>query len=352
MGEFIVKEPGLLTTIQDQGRWGYQQYGVAVAGAMDQVSMEIANLLVGNNPSEGLIEMTLLGACFTTTDDCLVAITGADMDPKIDGKNVSMYRTLLLKEGQVLSFGSARAGVRSYLALAGGFNLVEVLGSKSTYLRGRIGGLEGRRIERGDRIGFFDFKDLGLVYELSDKFIDRPVNQAVVRVVLGPQEYAFTQEGINTFLLEEYRLTKDIDRMGYRLEGPKISSKKGSDIISDGIAFGSIQVTGDGQPTILMADHQTTGGYAKIATVITPDLSILAQMGQGAKLKFKEISPNQAQEVYKLWRRRLNNIHKNFTRVKEGIDYKYAKDLINSFSTTDLNRMYIDMGEFTIEMEK
>lgn len=352
MGELIVKEPGLLTTIQDQGRWGYQQYGVAVAGAMDQVSMEIANKLVGNSPTEGVIEMTLLGACFTASEDCLIAVTGADMDPKIDGKSVGMYRTLLLKQGQLLSFGSAKRGVRSYLALAGGFDLEAVLGSKSTYLRGRMGGLKGRQIDKGDRIGLLASQDLDLAYELPDKFIDKPQSQGVVRVVLGPQEYAFTQEGIDTFLLEEYKLTKDIDRMGYRLEGPKISSKKGSDIISDGIAFGSIQVTGDGQPTILMADHQTTGGYAKIATVITPDLSVLAQMGQGAKLKFKEISPDQAQEVYKIWRKKLNNIHKNFTKIQDGIDFKYAKNLMNNFSLSELNRVYVDTGEFSIEMEK
>lgn len=348
-------KPGLLTTVQDQGRWGYQQYGVAVAGAMDQDAMAMANLLVQNDPDEAVLEMTLIGGTFETDTPIRAALAGADMGAKLDGRPLAPYRSFSWRPGQVLSLGPAREGTRTYLALAGGLGLDPVLGSRSTYLRGKMGGLEGRKLKAGDILPLRRPDQEAPLLRLADSEVPRVLKKARIRLVMGPQAGAFTEEGVKTFLSETYTLTKDIDRMGYRLRGKAIESVAGSDIISDGIVFGSVQVTGDGQPTIMMADHQTTGGYAKIATIIRPDLPILAQMGEGDRVSFEAISPDEALEIYRAWREDLDRVKDRLVPLEEDedfLDLDAIEDLLDHFEESGISGLNLDLGAFHIELER
>ncbi|MDO5037806.1 MAG: 5-oxoprolinase/urea amidolyase family protein [Tissierellia bacterium] len=356
-GKLHVIKPGLLSTIQDQGRWGYQQYGVAVAGAMDPVAMELANRLVGNEPGAPLIEMTLLGGTFRLDGEGVAAFTGAHMGAKLDGQALPPYQAFVWKRGQVLEFSGAQKGVRTYLALGGQWKLDPVLGSYSTYLRGKMGGLRGQALEAGDQIPLDLKEGEGPLYGLDPQVLEEDLDPGLIRVVMGPQEEAFTEEGKKTFLSATYEVSKDIDRMGYRLAGPAIETKAGSDIISDGIVFGSIQVSGDGQPTLMMADHQTTGGYAKIATIIRPDLSKLAQMNQGHRVHFKAISPQEALEIYRAWRRDLDQIEDKFIETERQaamtwLDIGSIEKLLDHFEASNIESLSLDMGDFHIELDR
>lgn len=358
MGDLIIVEPGLLTTIQDGGRWGYQQYGVAVAGAMDHFSMEVANKLLGNPGQGPLLEMTLSGASFQVTEETYMAITGADMGARIDGNDIPMWETFLLKPGQTLSFSLAKKGIRTYLALGGSFDLDPILGSLSTYLPGKMGGFKGRKLEKGDVISLKNLdKDLemrGFPESLRPTY--SPGEE--IRVVLGPQDDYFTDQGKEDFLSSDYSLTDKVDRMGYRLKGAKVAHLDKADIISDGILFGSVQVSGDGQPTIMMADHQTTGGYTKIATVISPDLCKLAQMKPGDKIRFKEVSPDQAQGIYKSWRRDLDKIQETFIDTgrkdveMDNIGVESIGKIMDYFASSEVNEMVFEYGDFHLELKK
>lgn len=308
MREIKILNPGLLTTVQDIGRWGYQRYGMSVAGAMDHFSTRVANLLVGNNENEGVLEATLMSPQIEFKCDVVISITGADMKAKINGERVPMWTSLLVRADDKLSFSSASTGIRSYIAFSGGIDVDEIMNSKSTFLKGKIGGFEGRKLAKGDILPLKNniIPDSGSY--LPVKFNPEYKNQDIIRVVLGPQDDHFTQEAIHTFLNSEYKITSEADRMGYRLDGPKIEHIDGADIISDGIVFGSIQVPGHGSPIIMMADRQTTGGYTKIGTVISPDLNKLAQMKPGGKMNFKKVSIDEAQRIYKEYEKKISEI--------------------------------------------
>ena len=288
MGIRILKG-GMLTTVQDLGRTGYQSQGFSVAGVMDVRSFKIANLLLDNPENEAVLEFTLIGPTLEFTSSTIIAITGGDFQPVLNGEPVEMYRALYINKGDILKFGSARTGSRGYIAFSSYLNIPVVMGSRCTNLKSSLGGFKGRKLHAGDYIGF-RIKRRYLPFFLSrklepDRFDDV---QAELRVVMGPQDDLFSKQGLETFLTQEYTVTSDFDRMGCRLEGPFIAPKKGSDIISDGIAFGSIQVPAHGKPIILLADRQTTGGYAKIATVYSRDLPLLAQCKPGDKVHFSK----------------------------------------------------------------
>lgn len=358
MGELIVIEPGLLTTIQDGGRWGYQQYGVAVAGAMDTYSMELANRLLGNSPQEALLEMTLIGGVFEVTKKSFMAISGADMGAKIDGRPISLGQSFALEPGQKLSFSFAKNGVRTYLAIAGGFDIEEVLGSLSTYLPGKMGGYKGRKLESGDALALKNMPDGLELRKYPIEKVKKVSDHNIIRVVMGPQDDYFSEEAIDIFLKEEYRLTDQVDRMGYRLSGKVIEHLEGPDIISDGILFGSVQISGDGQPTIMMADHQTTGGYTKIATVISPDLPILAQLNPGKKVKFKKLEAIEAQEVYRAWRSELDKIEEDFVVLNgkeeemEKLNVESIGKLMDYFTSSNVGELVFDLDDFHLELRK
>lgn len=279
---------GSLTTVQDVGRYGYMEYGVGESGAMDRYSFERANWLVGNDNNEAGLEITLMGPEIEFDDNTIIAFMGADMDVEIDGIPIKRGRAYEILKGQKLSFGYAKSGIRTYLAISGGINVPVVMGSRSTNLMCNIGGMYGRKLLNDDEleIGNGKIRDKSeLMRRRAD--VNTYSGDICVRVIKGPQDDYFTEGGIKTFLNNDYKVTPESNRMGIRLSGEKIESKNGMDIVSDGITFGSIQVTSAGLPIILMADHQTTGGYAKIATVVKEDLPLLAQARPGDSVRFK-----------------------------------------------------------------
>lgn len=298
MGIRVLKA-GMLTTVQDLGRNGYQSQGFSVAGVMDVRSFKIANLLLDNPENEAVLEFTLIGPTLQFTSDTIIAITGGDFQPTINGEPAPMYTALYMKRGDILKFGSARTGSRGYIAFSSYLDIPVVMGSRCTNLKSKIGGYKGRKLKDEDYIGF-RIKRRYLPFFLSRKLdLDEfDEEEVTLRVVMGPQDDMFTKQGIHTLLSETYTVTSDFDRMGCRLEGPFIASKNGSDIISDGIAFGSIQVPAHGKPIILLADRQTTGGYAKIATVATVDIPKLVQRKTDHKIRFKAITVEEAQKLY------------------------------------------------------
>lgn len=289
----------MLTTVQDLGRNGYQSQGFSVAGVMDVRSFKIANLLLDNPENEAVLEFTLIGPTLQFTSDTIIAITGGDFQPTINGEPAPMYTALYMKRGDILKFGSARTGSRGYIAFSSYLDIPVVMGSRCTNLKSKIGGYKGRKLKDEDYIGF-RIKRRYLPYFLSRKLdLDEfDEEEVTLRVVMGPQDDMFTKQGIHTLLSETYTVTSDFDRMGCRLEGPFIASKNGSDIISDGIAFGSIQVPAHGKPIVLLADRQTTGGYAKIATVATVDIPKMVQRKTDHKIRFKAITVEEAQKLY------------------------------------------------------
>lgn len=295
----IVRSKGFLTTIQDLGRFGYQQYGVPASGAMDQRSMKIANLLVDNPTGEAVLEMLLLGAMIEFSVPNVIAITGADLSPAINGTPAPSYAAIAVKAGDILSFEGMRWGSHCYVAFAGGLDVPLVMGSKSTYIKAGIGGWQGRRLENKDQIPFAAPKET-LPNMRGRAFIPEDFSQSIcdIRVVMGPQEDCFTPEGIKTFLSSPYTFTNEFDRMGCRLEGSAIAHITDGNIISDGIAFGAVQVPSHGQPIVMLADRQTVGGYAKIATVISVDLPKLVQKSAGDKIRFRAVSLEEAQALY------------------------------------------------------
>ena len=291
-----VISPGPLTTVQDAGRTGYMQYGIGTCGAMDQEAYRAGNALVGNAGGEAMLEATLMGPTLRFDDECLFALTGADMGALLDGAPAPRYRAVRAQAGQVLEVGFARAGCRGYIAVQGGIDVPKVMGSRSTDLKCRAGGVEGRALRRGDVL-----KAGAAVRPAEGRAMPAPdyANDITVRVVPGPQYDCFTDAGHAAFLSMPYTLTQDSDRMGMRLDGAPIESVKGVDIVSDGTMFGSIQVPRSGKPIILMADHQTTGGYAKIATVCSQDLPLLAQLRPGGTVRFIAVSVDEAQRAYR-----------------------------------------------------
>lgn len=293
MTRLLVVSCGPGTTIQDNGRFGYQRFGVGPAGAMDRLSLAIANALVGNAPGAGGIEMALGGARFRIEGGATrIAVTGADQIVKVDGKVVSSLAAVTVPAGHTIDIGPARAGRFGYLAISGGLGVPLQLGSMALHLRAEIGGIEGRGLREGDSLPLLQAAPPGEDLAATD---DIARDKGPIRVMLGPQADYFSDKGIATFLTEPYTVTPQADRMGTRLTGPKIEhGPKGYNIVSDGIATGSIQVPGMGEPLVLLADRQTTGGYPKIATVITADLGRLAQLAPGSAFTFKSVTRAEA----------------------------------------------------------
>ncbi|QXE01462.1 biotin-dependent carboxyltransferase family protein [Terribacillus sp. DMT04] len=295
---FQVIKPGLLTTFQDLGRTGYQEYGVVVAGAMDDYSLQIANLLVGNQRNEAALEVTMMGPTLKVLKDTVISICGGNLSPRVNGIPVPMWKSIAVKEGQLIEFGQPLEGIRSYISVAGGFDLPVVMGSKSTFLKAKLGGMNGRALEKEDMLCGFEQAQSVAGRSLHYDAIPVYKKEVTVRVILGPHQDAFTKEALDTFLSSAYEITPQSDRMGYRLNGPELKHKTSADIISEAIPLGGIQVPANGQPIILMADRQTTGGYTRIATVIAADMPKLAQAAPGSVVRFEAVSVDEAQALY------------------------------------------------------
>ena len=294
---------GLQTTVQDLGRTGWARFGVAPNGALDEGALRWSNLLVGNEPGAAALEFALLGPTLVHegTQPLLCALAGADFGATVDGVPQRPWRSFLLPPGATLACGACQQGARGYLAVAGGIAVPRALGSHSTDPRAGIGGVEGRALRAGDRVPLTPPSappETGLA--LPAARIPVYATSQVVRVVLGPQDDRFTEDAIVTFLSSQYTVTREADRMGVRLDGPALlfrDGAAGADIISEGVATGAIQVPSHGRPIVLLAARQTTGGYAKIATIIGVDLWRLGQARPGDTLRFRAIPVAEAQEL-------------------------------------------------------
>lgn len=294
--------PGMYTTIQDRGRYGYESLGFSPAGAMDYESYYLANQLIGNDLNTPVLEMTLKGAKFQVTSNVTIGTAGADMPLLINDEEYRVGAAIDLVKGDIVEFGYARHGVRTYVAFLGGFDIDEELGSYSTHSRSKIGGFQGRALQPFDVL----YINGGLArhgYKVVTKEFD---TSNVIRVVKGQQYDRFDEENLDHFFHSEYTVSKESDRMGYRLDGESVEATN-HDIISETILFGSIQVPKNGKPIILLSDRQTAGGYTKIATVAKVDIQKIAQKKPGDKIQFKLITIEEATELYKEQLRAIHN---------------------------------------------
>jgi antagonist of KipI len=311
-----VLHPGVLTTVQDRGRTGHQREGIPVSGAMDVLSLRIANLLVGNDENAAALEMTLVGATLRFDEQTLVAITGADVNATVDGIRIPPWRPACVAAGAVMTADAALRGCRAYLAVAGGIDVPQVLGSRATYARAALGGVDGRPLRRGDVV------PCGVAGELARRIARAIVESgpaakaiiarwgaaatlvpffrsaAAIRVVEDAHTSLLTTESLERLWGLEFRVSTQSDRMGYRLEGPPLELARPIEMLSEAVAFGTIQCPPGGSPIILMADRQTTGGYPRIGTVASVDLPLVAQLKPGDRLRFRPVSLDEAQRLY------------------------------------------------------
>lgn len=323
-----ILDAGLLTTVQDLGRYGFQRYGVSASGVMDEYSAKIANKLVGNKVGEAVLETTLKGVQIEFLQSTAVAITGGNCDVTLNGTKIELWQSYLVNRGDILKMGICRSGLRNYLAFAGGIDVPIIMNSKSTNLKAKVGGFNGRKLMTGDVLSV-GVGSLEAPLTLNKHYIPTYSKDIKVGVILGQQDDYFTEAGIKTFLNETYTVTQESDRMGIRLSsisGAIIEHKNGADIISDGITFGAIQVPGSGQPIVMMADRQTTGGYTKIGNVISSDLAKLAQATPGTKVKFVEYTLEQAVQAIKNNDIIINNQNSYVSPIKEEVVDSSSRD--------------------------
>ncbi|MDQ8031014.1 MAG: biotin-dependent carboxyltransferase family protein [Bordetella sp.] len=303
-----VQKPGLLSTFQDEGRAGFQHQGIPAAGAMDARAHRLANVLAGNTADEATLEITLMGPVLRFEAPACIALAGADLGATLDGEPLPLLRPLVVRAGAVLAFGAPQTGTRAYLAVHGGFALDPVMGSYSTYLRSGFGGFQGRALARGDRVGFrHALTDEparldALARELWELRIYLPatlraLQRSTVRFLPGLHWDEFNQASRHAFAEGEYRISAQSDRMGYRLDGPTLAMTAPRQILSEATSFGTVQVPAGGQPIVLMADRQTTGGYPKLAQIAAVDLPVLAQFAPGQTLRFAPIALDEAQQL-------------------------------------------------------
>ena len=325
-----VIRPGLLTTVQDLGRFGYQRFGVVAGGVMDEWAHRLANAAVGNDADDATLEITLQGPVLRFGESALVAVCGADLEPRIDDEPFPQGRPVLLRAGALLEFRAGEHGCRAYLAVRGGIRVPDVMGSRSTYVRAALGGVAGRALKKGDQVpiaayapGWYPALDRALAESASAFAAPRwsvgftavPAKARRVRVTAGPQWDLFSQETRELFLGSEFGISVNSDRMGYRLTGAMLKLRRPTEMISEAVTFGTIQVPPDGNPIILMADRQTTGGYPKIAQVAAVDLPRLAQTRPLERFSFELVTLSEAQQAYLAREREI-------AQIREAIEYQ------------------------------
>lgn len=321
-----VIKPGLLSSFQDLGRFGHQHLGVPVGGAMDSRAHRLANLLAGNAEDEATLEVTLTGPVLHFDSPGCIAISGAQLSPTLNKTPIPNNRPIIVRAGDVLAFGPRVSGMRAYIAWNGGIELPTVLGSRSTYLRGGFGGFQGRALKPGDVLHLRRPPDSSRLDELEQELwkikvylpaILGLVPRAAIRVIRGAHTSMFTDTSIADFFSSDYRINSQSERMGYRLEGARLSLNSTTQLLSEATSFGSIQVPQDGNPIILMADRQTTGGYAKIAHTATVDLPVIAQSMPGETLRFTEVTLVQAQQLDSQREEAFGRLYLTLTPLRE-----------------------------------
>ena len=284
-----VLAPGLLTTVQDLGRQGFGTMGVSPSGAADALSLRIGNLLVGNPAHAAALEMTLLGGAFQFPQGGVLALTGSDFGATLDEKPVELWTSFEARPGQILRLGPTRSGARCYLCVRGGILVKDFLGSASTHLLSGLGGHEGRALRKGDELKIGELSTSFRKRTLARKALERLRPRKVLRVTPGPQSDWFPASAQQTFYANTYRVAEESNRMGLRLDGPPIPEGAHGEMISEGVSLGAIQIAAGGLPIILFVEQQTTGGYAKIANVISTDLASLGQLRPRDEIRFERV---------------------------------------------------------------
>jgi antagonist of KipI len=296
-----VLQPGMFTTVQDLGRYGYGPLGVSPSGAADPISLRIGNLLVGNPESAPALEMTLLGGKFLFPEGALVALTGSDF-----GASIPMYTATVIDPGGRVDTGPTRSGARAYLCVHGGIAIKPLLGSASTHILTGLGGFEGRALKKGDVLPVgpaHEAKPLAMAPEALAKLQSRKT----LRATIAPQTSWFSENSIRLFYQTAWRVTEESNRMGLRLDGPELETPQRGQMTSEGVSLGAIQIPASGRPIILFVEQQTTGGYPKIANIISADLASVGQLRPRDEIRFEQVSPETARALIRQQEERLRS---------------------------------------------
>ncbi|HLQ72753.1 MAG TPA: biotin-dependent carboxyltransferase family protein [Bacillota bacterium] len=321
-----VLQPGFFSTVQDLGRYNFQKFGMIVSGVMDNFATRIANILVGNDEGEAVIETMLHGLKIKINEDTVIAITGSKTRPLLNGAPIPMWRPVYVHAGDIISMPKLDNGLFTYIAFSGGLNIPVKFGSKSTYLSANFGGHEGRTLKKNDYIPFENESNENRKIKKYLKNNDYKVSwfvryhdfyalthEAELKVIEGKEFDWFTEESKNNFLKDPFTLSPESNRMGFKLNGPNLQTKQQQELLSEGVTYGTIQVPSSGQPIVLMADHQTIGGYPKIGQLISANFSKLAQLQPGAKIKFTRISLEEAERMYIKKEQIINHIKQSIS---------------------------------------
>jgi len=327
MGIEVIRA-GILTTIQDLGRYGYQKFGLNINGAMDEGAARVANILVGNDENCAVLELTLTGTSLKMTADHLIAICGGDMSATMNGQSVPNWQPFIASKDAIISFGHYKSGCRVYIALAGGINVSAVLGSYSTNIRANIGGYEGRALRNGDVIEVHDMRSQSCSMGLWKKLHSNESNtfnaqhfgiayadSVTIRFIAGPEYDLLDEDNKMKFTQSKWIIDSQSDRMGYRLQGPSLEMKRKQELITEGVVHGIIQLPANGQPIVLLSDRQTTGGYPRIAVVAAVDIPMFGQLKPGSAITFAAVTIEEAEKL-------LFDSEKDIKRLKIAIQLK------------------------------
>ena len=314
MDAFSVLTPGGYTTIQDQGRFGYQQMGIPVCGVLDAFAFHAANLLVANFRNAAVMEITVMGPRLEIMAEADLAVTGAEIGMTLNDQPIEVWESFSVKPGDILDIQQVKSGCRAYLAVNGGIDVPEVMGSRSTYVGGNMGGYHGRLLKAGDVIKCGRAKRLPRMRQTPSDMIPSYPSEIVIRAIPGPQDDFFL-EGLDIIFHSDFMVSTKADRMGYRLQGPKVEIRKGmpKSIISEPTMPGGVQIPPDEQPIILMVE-QSVGGYTKIVTVISVDISKVAQATPGDTIRFERVSLETAHAIYQEQQKKLQNLEDRIAR--------------------------------------
>ena len=296
MPQIKAHNSGFLTTVQDSGRYGYSHFGISVSGAADLVSLHIGNLLAGNDKNTSALEMTLTGGEFEFEEDAIISVTGSDFQPQVENEKIPLWTTVEIKSGQKLKFSSTNGGARCYLCIRGGIEVPKIFGSSSTHLLTGIGGFNGRQLKKDDVLFYTALKEEIIFYELRHDIIEKLSERKFIRVTEAPQTDHFSKETLDIFSSTPYIVAEETNRMGLRLSGKELKRINNNDIITEGVSLGEIQVSHYGKPIILFVEHQTTGGYPKIANVISADIHKIGQLRPRDEIRFLFISLDEAHQ--------------------------------------------------------
>lgn len=316
----LVQSPGMFTTVQDLGRYGYGPLGVSPSGAADPLALRLANLLVRNPETAAGLEMTLLGGTFVFPDGGFIAAAGSDFGAAVDGAPLPLFTACEVRPGQTVKFGPTRTGARCYLAVRGGIDVKSFLGSASTHALTLLGGLDGRALRKGDvliveKAPVKRSKSKDSARTIPDKILSLCGRRAVLRTTVAPQTDLFSRRAIETFYQSQYRVTEESNRMGLRLEGPGLEAPCSGHMITEGVSLGALQVPAGGQPIILFVEQQTTGGYPKVANVISADLPSVGQIRPNDVIRFELVSPEAARSLIREQERLLQKLALSFSKT-------------------------------------